>query len=269
MTHSDVYSMDPHPQWRLSNNRLASAVIALVYSMLIFLSVLGELNAYRLVHVGSWVFAFVFRVAYYWPRRWWFYGLDLCYVANHVLVCLFCFLTPRWMDVAVFMIAAGPVGGGALALRTPGVVHHAEGFASVFMHVGSVLSVYALRWRWHVISAVSTQSALHDGLLAYGVWAMFYYAFIFAKPYLPWDLSEWPTLVDYNVEQMFNLVDPDSGHVKPAPRGSWGVFAAAHAALSLQGCLIAAWALQDEAVCTVGWILKQRNNKKIIINPKY
>lgn len=248
------YAMTPHPAWRIDRHPVAVNCFGIINLVFITVVLFGDLALYRVLHVACWVGSFAFRVHYYHPRNWWLFFMDLCYAGNHAFALALIGILPSWAYISIFILVVGPVGGGAIVLRTPVLMHHAEGFVSYFMHVGSLFAGYALRWRWDVIPVPSSPAAACGaGLLGYMAWAVPYYGLISLKPYLPFGIADMDTLLESNVAMMYGLDVPGSTTRKPAPRGSWVVFGLMHATGAVVSGLIAVWSLYNEAIC-LAWL---------------
>lgn len=84
----------------------------------------------------------------YRSKRWHYYMLDFCYMANALLL-VHCFIAPRSraLNKITFAFNAGPLAWSILAFRNSLVLHSLDKVTSVYMHIAPALVSWTLRWK--------------------------------------------------------------------------------------------------------------------------
>jgi hypothetical protein len=126
----------------------------------------------------------------YWDKNFHYFLFDFCYFANALCIVLLAMSeASAWHSTlfrVCFAFAVGPLSAAVPTWRNSLVFHSADKMTSLFIHLGPIMLMYALRFEpehahlpCNVHSALPCPYSPTDGLvwplIMYGVWQTLYY----------------------------------------------------------------------------------------------
>ncbi|KAK9805607.1 hypothetical protein WJX72_007502 [[Myrmecia] bisecta] len=130
------------------------------------------------------VILFTLRFIIYRAKKWHYYMMDFCYVAN-VLLLVHIWFYPHlaWLHKVTFAFASGPLAWSVVAFRNSLVFHSLDKITSLFLHWVPACLVWTARWHPDLVELNSKSHAAREEWLNASLWQL---VAVPLAPYLTW-----------------------------------------------------------------------------------